>query len=63
MSYNSLVMKMLDLSNKVVEIDTGGYLVLRLYAAVIITGETIYELFSKSFKKLLTRLQRENVFI
>ena len=47
---------MLDFGDEAVGIDIGGYLVPRLYAAVITTNKTTYELPSESLKKLLTRL-------
>ncbi len=55
-------MEVLDLNDEAAEINTGGYLVPRLYAAVVTISETIYKLSSESFKELFTRLQRENVF-
>ncbi len=55
-------MKVLDLSDEAAKINTGGYLVPRLYAAAVIIDETAYKLPSESFKELLTRLQRENIF-
>jgi len=54
--------EILDLSDEVIEINTGGYLVSRLYAAAIVVGETTYKLSSESLKKLLTRLQRGDAF-
>ncbi len=54
---------MLDLSDEAVRINIGGYLVLCLYVVVVVVGETIYKFFSESFKKLLIRLQRGDVFI
>ena len=54
--------KILDLSDEATKINIGGYLVPRLYVIVVVIGETIYELPSESFKKLLTRLQRGDVF-
>ena len=56
-------MEILDLSDETTKINIDKYLVPRLYAAVMITDETIYKLPSKSFKKLLARLQRGDVFI
>ncbi len=56
-------MEVLDLSDEAAEIDIGGYLVPRLYAAVMVVGETVYKLLSESFKELFTRLQRGDVFI
>ena len=53
---------MLDLSDETIKINIGGYLVSRLYAAVIIVGETVYKLPSESFKKLLIRLQPGDAF-
>ena len=47
---------MFDLSDEAVETNTDRYLVSRLYAAVIITGEMIYKLLSESFKELFTKL-------
>ncbi len=55
-------MKMLDLSDEIIKTNTGEYLVLRLYVITVVTGEMVYKLPSESFKKLLTRLQRENAF-
>ncbi len=55
-------MEVLDLSDKVIKINTDGYLVSRLYITAVIIGETIYKLLSKSLKKLLTKLQREDAF-
>ncbi len=55
-------MKILDLSDEVTKTDIDGYLVPRLYVAVIIIGETVYKLLFESLKELLARLQRENVF-
>ena len=55
-------MEVLDLNDEAAEINTGGYLVPRLYAAVVTISETIYKLLSKSLKKLLTKLQREDAF-
>ncbi len=55
-------MEVLDFSNEIIKIDTGGYLVPRLYAAAIAAGETIYKLLSESLKELLTKLQRGNAF-
>ncbi len=47
---------MLDLSDKVIKINTGRYLVPRLYAAVVAISETIYELLFELLKELLIRL-------
>jgi len=55
--------KILDFSDKVIRINTGGYLVSRLYAAVVIIGEIVYKFPFESFKELFTRLQRGDVFI
>ncbi len=55
-------MKMLDLSDETAETDTDGYLVPRLYATVMTTGETVYKLPSESLKELLTKLQRGDAF-
>ena len=55
-------MKILDFSDKVIRINTGGYLVSRLYAAAVAADETIYKFLSESFKKLFVRLQRGDVF-
>ncbi len=49
-------MEVLDLSDEAAETDTGGYLVSRLYAAVVAVGETVYELPSESFKELFIKL-------
>ncbi len=54
---------MLDFSDETAGIDIDGYLISRLYVAVMITGETVYKLLFKSFKELFTRLQRGDVFI
>ena len=56
-------MEMLDFSDEVIKTNTGGYLIPRLYAAVVVIDETVYELPSESFKELFARLQREDVFI
>ena len=56
-------MEVLDLSDEVAGTDIGGYLVLYLYAAAVIIGETVYKLPSESFKKLFVKLQRGNAFI
>ncbi len=56
-------MEVLDLSDEVIKINTGGYLVPRLYVAAVVIGETVYKLPSESFKELFIKLQRENVFI
>ncbi len=53
---------MLDLSDEVAKTNTNKYLVPRLYAATMIVDEIIYKLPSKSLKKLLTKLQREDAF-
>ncbi len=55
-------MEVLDLSDEVVEINISGYLVPRLYAVIIVIGETVYKFPSESFRKLLIRLQREDAF-
>ncbi len=55
-------MKMLDLSDEAAKININGYLVPRLYAAVMIVDETVYKLPSESFKKLFTKLQRGDAF-
>ncbi len=55
-------MEILDLSDEDIKINIDEYLVPRLYAAVMTIDETIYKLPSESFKELLTRLQREDVF-
>ncbi len=49
-------MEVLDLSDEAVEINTGGYLVPRLYAAVMVVGETVYEFFFESLKELFIKL-------
>ena len=49
-------MKILDLNDEAIKININEYLVLRLYVAVMIIGETIYKLPSKSFKELFIRL-------
>jgi len=54
--------EILDLSDETTKINTDGYLVPRLYAAVIIIDETIYKFPSESLKELLAKLQRENIF-
>ncbi len=56
MNYNSLVVEMLDLNDEAVGTNTGGYLVSRLYAAVMAVGETVYKFPSESFKELFARL-------
>ncbi len=56
-------MEVLDLSDEVTRIDTGGYFVPRLYVAAVVIDETVYKLPSKSFKELLAKLQRGDVFI
>ena len=56
-------MEVLDLNDEAVEINIDRYLVSRLYAAVVITGETVYKLPSESLKKLFVRLQRGDAFI
>ncbi len=53
---------MLDLSDEIIKTNISRYLVSRLYAIAITTGETIYKLPSESLKKLLAKLQRENAF-
>ena len=53
---------MLDFSDETAETNTDGYLVSRLYAAVMAAGEMIYKFLSESLRELFTRLQRENVF-
>ncbi len=53
---------MLDLSDETIKINIGGYLVLRLYAAVVIIDEMVYKLPSESFKELFIKLQRGDVF-
>ena len=55
-------MEILDLNDEATETNIDGYLVPRLYAAVVTTSETVYELPSESLKKLFTRLQRGNTF-
>ncbi len=47
---------MLDLSDETTKINIDEYLVLRLYAAVVVTDETIYKLPFKLLKKLFIRL-------
>ena len=47
---------MLDLSDEVIKINIDGYLVPRLYAAVIVAGETIYKLLFESLRELFARL-------
>ncbi len=54
---------MLDFSDETTKINTDGYLIPRLYTAVMTVDETAYKLPSELFKKLLTRLQRGDVFI
>ncbi len=49
-------MEVFDLSDEIIGINIGGYLVSRLYAAVVIVGETVYKLPSKSLKELFVRL-------
>ncbi len=49
-------MEVFDLSDKTAGTDIGGYLVPRLYAAVVAVGETVYEFLFESLKKLLARL-------
>ena len=56
-------MEVLDFSDKVIRINTGGYLVSRLYAVVVVAGETVYELLFESLRELFTRLQRGDAFI
>ncbi len=56
-------MKILDFNDEAAEININKYLVPRLYAAVIIIDKTVYKFLSESFKKLLIRLQREDIFI
>ncbi len=55
-------MEVLDFSDKVIRINTGGYLVSRLYVAAVVVGETVYELLFESLKELFARLQRGDVF-
>ena len=47
---------MLDFSDEAAGINIGEYLVPRLYAAAVITGETVYELLFESFRELFVRL-------
>ena len=47
---------MLDFNDEAIKINTGGYLVLHLYAVVMVIGEMIYKFPSKSFKELFIRL-------
>ncbi len=47
---------MLDLNDEIAKINTDGYFVPHLYAAVIIISETIYKLPFESLKKLLIKL-------
>ncbi len=49
-------MKILDFSDETIKINTGGYLVSRLYTIVVVVGETIYKFPSESLKKLFTKL-------
>ncbi len=56
-------MEVLNFSDEVAGIDTGGYLVPRLYVAAVIIGETVYEFPSESLKKLFVKLQRGDAFI
>ncbi len=49
-------MEILDFSDEVTKINIGGYLIPRLYAAVMVIGETVYKLPSESFKKLFAKL-------
>ena len=55
-------MKILDFNDEAAKTNTNGYFVLRLYAAVMAAGETIYKLPSESLKELFIRLQRGNAF-
>jgi len=63
LSCSSLTIKILDLNDEAAETNTDGYLVPRLYAAVIAAGETVYKLPSESLRELFTRLQRGDAFI
>ncbi len=54
---------MFDLSDEVAETNINKYLVLYLYAAVIVISEIVYKLSSESFKELFTKLQRGDAFI
>ncbi len=56
-------MEVFDLNDEAAKININRYLVSRLYVIIVIAGETIYKLLSESLKKLLTRLQRGDVFI
>ncbi len=47
---------MFNFSDEAAKTDIGGYLVLRLYAAVVVVGETVYKFLFKSFKELFVRL-------
>ena len=47
---------MLDLNDEAAKINIGGYLISRLYAAVMIIGEMVYKLPSESLKELFVRL-------
>ena len=55
-------MEILDLSDETTKINTGEYLIPRLYAVVVVINETIYKLASESLKELFTKLQRGDVF-
>ncbi len=55
-------MEIFDLSDEAVGIDIGGYLVSRLYAAVVVAGETVYKFLFESFRELFTKLQRGDAF-
>ncbi len=54
---------MFDLNDEITKINISGYLISRLYIAVVVVGETVYKLPSKSLKKLFIRLQRGDAFI
>ncbi len=54
-------MKVLDFSDEVIKINIGEYLIPRLYVAAVIVDETVYKFPFESFKKLIARLQRENI--
>ena len=63
LSCSSSAIEVFDLSDEVAETNINKYLVLYLYAAVIVISEIVYKLSSESFKELFTKLQRGDAFI
>ncbi len=49
-------MKILDLNDEAIKINTDKYLVPRLYITVIVVDETVYKLLFESLKKLFIKL-------